>query len=97
MKNKITSRLLILAFGFTINSCSTPEERATVIQQSDSTHTHAQTMKGKTPNDSTSKKSDSSTNTTNRDTSKNTSNQKVSTYKHTPIDTVTRKSDSLKH
>jgi hypothetical protein len=107
MKNKIMNCLLILAFGLTINSCSTPEERATVVKQNDSTQTHAQVTKGKTLNDSASPKNDSSINTgKNRDSSTNSrkndtakakTNKKVSTFKHTPIDTVTSKSDSLKH
>lgn len=96
MKNKIANYLIILAFGLTINSCSTPEERATVVQKNDSTQTHAQVPKGKTTNDSTSLKNDSSANTATSDTAKGTSNKKVSTFKHTPIDTITSKSNSLK-
>lgn len=97
MKNKFINWILILAFGLAVNSCSTPEERATVVKQNDSTQTHAQVTKGKNLNDSTSQKNDSSTNTGNRDTAKAKSNKKVSTFKHTPIDAITSKPDSLKH
>lgn len=97
MKNKFLSYIFILGLSLFLSSCGTPEERATVVQGNDSTKTQTSQTDtlGTTSGSDSNLNSDTSTTGTKVDSPN--ANQKVSTFNHTPIDTITSKSDKTKH
>ncbi len=93
MKNKLLSCLFVVGLTLSISSCSTPEERATIVKGNDSSHNktmNTDSAGSKNMSDTSMHKGDSSKMSIKGDSSK--PQQKVSTFNHTPIDTITSKS-----
>lgn len=101
MKQKLVSVLITFGMFFTLNSCSTPEERATPVEGADSSQSQTSKTDSSgsgmktTSTDTTPQMGDSSNNPSGNDSTK--TNQKVKTFRHTPIDTITSKSGSSKN
>ena len=92
MKNiKILCYIAFVVFA--LHSCSTPEERATVVEGADTNTTSTSA-----PTDSLTSNLQKQRNYPDDSTHLDSysSNQKMESFRHTPIDTITSKRDSLK-
>ena len=92
MKKTILNTLLIIVIVF-LNACSTPEERASVVEGVDSVNTPA-SAPSDSLNSSLKKMNGDMDTASNGDTP---SQKKMESFRHTPIDTITNLSDTTKN
>ncbi len=93
MKTFVTKFTILLAITFSLNACSTPEERAIIVGGSDST-----TATTSTPDslgaDSNNMGNNSGPGGASKPDDSTIPNQKMESFRHTPIDTITSLQDS---
>lgn len=95
MKKTIRKFIILVVITFSLNACSTPEERAVVVDGSDSTSTGTSAS-----TDSLNAASNKMGNNLGVDSLKQgdstARNNKMESFRHTPIDTITSLRDSTK-
>lgn len=96
MKKEFIKLTLLVTIVFSLNACSTPEERAVVVEGADTSSatisTSTDSLSGTQNNTNSTSQSDSASIA--GDSSK--TNEKMESFRHTPIDTITSLRDSTK-
>ena len=95
MKNSLTKYILVAATLFTLNACSTTEERATIVKDADSSTTNnsSSTDSLKSAQGKLNSGLDTGQANSGGDSS---NNNKMESFRHVPIDTITN-IDTMKH